>query len=124
MPVQNAIDVVRALDEFAAEPMAACMSCHPSADCHSRCCYPARGVASVARKLFSHAETVAGGLLSYGRAAIEQYHGAAAYIDRLLRDLPVPFPTKYDLVINLKTAKAMGLTIPEGFLLRADELIE
>jgi len=54
---------------------------------------------------------------------------AAAYVDRLLRgakviDLPVQFPTKFELIVNLKTAKAIGLTIPEAFLLRADELIE
>ena len=70
-----------------------------------------------------------GGLASYGHDPAEQYRQAAAYIDRILKgakagDLPVQNPTKYDLVINLKAAKALGLTIPESFLLRADELIE
>ena len=70
-----------------------------------------------------------GGLMSYGTDQIEQMRGAASYVDRLLRgekpgNLPVQAPTKFQLVINLKTAKAMGLTIPEAFLLRADELIE
>jgi ABC-type uncharacterized transport system substrate-binding protein len=70
-----------------------------------------------------------GGLMSYGIDQIRQYQGAAIYLDRILNggkpgDLPVQAPTKYQLMINLKTAKALGLTISESFLLRADELIE
>jgi putative tryptophan/tyrosine transport system substrate-binding protein len=71
----------------------------------------------------------AGGLASYGIESTESFRSAAGYVDHLLRgakasDLPVQAPTKFQLAINLKAAKALGLTIPEAFLLRADEVIE
>jgi putative ABC transport system substrate-binding protein len=78
---------------------------------------------------FDRAFVAAGGLISYGLRYIDRYRRAAGYVDRILKgekpaDLPVQAPTKYETVVNLKTAMALDLTVPQSILLSADEVIE
>jgi putative ABC transport system substrate-binding protein len=78
---------------------------------------------------FSRQFVDGGGLISYGPDTVDKFRRAASYVDRILRDekpgdLPVQAPTKYELVVHLKTAKALGLDVPQSLLARADQVIE
>jgi len=77
----------------------------------------------------THVFVSAGGLLSYGPDEVDNFHRTASYVDRILRgakpaDLPVQLPVKFEMALNAKTAKALGLTVPQSILLRADKVIE
>ena len=78
---------------------------------------------------WTHSFARDGGLLSYAADTGELWRRAASYVDRILHgaqpaELPVQFPTKFEMIVNLKTAKALGLNVPQSILLRADEVIE
>jgi putative ABC transport system substrate-binding protein len=129
-PVRNSFEIVRAIDAFALEPNGGLVVLPPSPTPAVReTIFQLAAQHRLPTFFFSRNDVVAGGLMSYATDTADRYRRAAAYVDRLLRgakviDLPVQFPTKFELVVNLKTAKAIGLTIPESFLLRADEVIE
>ena len=101
---------------------------------HSRPCIAWRSYSAAARNNIPAVDPRSdyardGGLLSYGVDQVDPWRRAAAYVDRILRgakpgDLPVQFPTKFEMAVNLKTAKALGLTIPPVVLAIADEVIE
>ena len=130
MPVRNTVEITRAVDAFAAEPRGGLLVLPPP---------PAGTIRDTIFQLATEhrlpaiysgmATAAAGGLLAYGTDFVDQHRRAAAYVDRILRgakinELPVQFPTKFNLVINLKAAKAIGLAIPPTLFALADEVIE
>jgi putative ABC transport system substrate-binding protein len=129
-PYRDAADLVRALDAFASEPNGGLIVLPPNPVGSNRALVNRLAVQHVLPAIYpSRENTAEGGLMSYGPISRDLYGSGASYVDRILRgakvsELPVQFPTKFELVINLKTAKAIGLTISEAFLLRADEVIE
>ena len=130
LPIRDAVDIVRAIDAFAAEPNGGLLVLPPPPTGANREAIIRLAAQHRLPAIFNNRDVAAaGGLIAYGNDVVDQHRRAAAYVDRLLRgakvsELPVQFPTKFELVINLKTAKAIGLAIPEAFLLRADEVIE
>ena len=130
VPYRDPFDLVRGIDEFAAEQNGGLIIVPPQPNVAGR-----RTVFRLAAQhrlptIYQARQFAAeGGLLAYGSAAIDRFPRAASFVDRILRgakvsDLPIEFPTKFELVVNLKAAKAIGLTLPRSFLARADEVIE
>lgn len=130
LTVHTAAEIERAVSEFAGEPNGGLIVAPHAVTVEHRnvilglatkyrlpALYPLRNYAT------------SGGLISYGTNPIDPFRQGASYVDRILKgekpgDLPVQLPTKYELVVNLKTAKALGLTVPPSLLTRADEVIE
>jgi putative tryptophan/tyrosine transport system substrate-binding protein len=129
-PVRSSVDAVRAINAFAIEPNGGVVIMPPPPNIAIRDTILQLTAEHRLPTINSFRKLVAaGGLISYGSNTVDRYSHAASYVDRLLRgakviDLPVQFPTKYELVVNLKTAKALGLTIPPNLLALADEVIE
>jgi putative ABC transport system substrate-binding protein len=132
IPFGNAAELDRALDSFAAEANVGLIVI-PSAATGTRESRQALLLKAAAHRTpvihWDKAYPADGGLMSYGSDFGDIHRRAATYVDRILRgakisELPVQYPTKFDLVVNLKAAKAIGLTIPESFLVRADEVFE
>jgi putative tryptophan/tyrosine transport system substrate-binding protein len=130
MPVRNVAEIERAVPDFAAEPNGGLIIVPPQPSGPEREAINRLAVRHRLPSVYQDRSQVAeGGLLSYGADIVEIYRTGAFYVDRILRgtkpgDLPVQFPTKFQFVVNLKTAKAMGLDVPTSVLLRADEVIE
>ncbi len=130
MPYRNAAELERAIAAFAAEPNGGLFMVPPPPYPGNRELIHRLALKHRLPTIYPNRLNAAeSGMMSYGSDPVEASRTAATYVDRILRgakvsELPVQFPTKFELVINLKTAKAIGLAIPESLLLRADELIE
>jgi putative ABC transport system substrate-binding protein len=130
-PVETAADIERAIESFARVPNGGLLL---PPDTTIAGFHRDLTIALAARHRLPAVYTdrvfvVGGGLMSYDIDRVDEYRQAASYVDRILRgekpaDLPVQAPVKYETVLNLKTAKALGLTVPDLLIVRADEVIE
>jgi putative tryptophan/tyrosine transport system substrate-binding protein len=126
----DAHEIDRAVTAFAREPNGSLIvTAGPSTVVHRDLIVTLAARHKLPAVYFDRTPVAGGGLMSYGPDLVGQFQQAASYVDRILKgekpaDLPVQAPTKYQLVINLKTAKALGLTVPATLLARADEVIE
>jgi putative tryptophan/tyrosine transport system substrate-binding protein len=129
-PYRDAVDLVRGIDAFASEPNGGLIILPPRpADANRGAILRLAAQPRIPTIYQDRAFPVEGGLMAYGSNTDDNFRRVSYFVDRIFRgakvgELPIEYPTKFGLVINLKTAKAIGLTIPEAFLLRADKLIE
>jgi putative tryptophan/tyrosine transport system substrate-binding protein len=130
MPIKDATDIEHAIESFGLEPNGGLLFPGDITTIVHSDLIVALGAKHRLPAIYTYSFWVArGGLMSYGIDPVDMYRRAASYVDRILRgekpaDLPVQFPTKFELSINLKTAKAIGLKVPPTLLTRADEVIE
>jgi ABC-type uncharacterized transport system substrate-binding protein len=130
LDVRDAGEVERGIATFARAPNGGLIvTASPAATRHRTLVVALAARHKVPAVYFDRFFITAGGLISYGPNLVDQFRRAAGYVDRILKgekpaDLPVQAPTKYELVINLKAAKVVGLTVPDTLLARADEVIE
>ena len=123
-------EIQRAVSDFAAEPNSGLIVTASSlATIYSKLIIDLAARYWLAAVYPNRLHVVAGGLASYGPAFLDQFRGAADYVDRILKgakpgDLPVQTPSRFELALNLKTARTLGLSVPRIVLLRADEVIE
>jgi putative ABC transport system substrate-binding protein len=128
--VRDAAEIERAVAAFARSPNGCLIvTAGPSASRHRDLIIALAARHKLPAVYNERSFVAAGGLISYGPDYVDQYRLAAGYVDRILKgekpaDLPVQAPTKYELAINLKTAKTLGLTVPNALIGRADEVIE
>jgi putative tryptophan/tyrosine transport system substrate-binding protein len=128
--VENVADVERTIEAFARTPNGGLLlppDTHTNV--HRDLIIALATQYSLPTVFFARVFVAAGGLMSYGVDNVDMYWQAAAYVDRILRsdnpaDLPVQAATKFETIVKLKTAKALGLTVPPGLLVAADEVIE
>jgi putative ABC transport system substrate-binding protein len=130
IPYRDDVEIVHGIDAFAAEPDAGLIVMPPPPTTTDRQLIIRLAAQHQLPAMYQDRfSIVAGGLMAYGTNPAARYTRAASFVDRILRgakvsELPIEFPTKFELVINLKTAKALGLTIPETLLATADEIIQ
>src|SRR5579863_1998943 len=128
--VRDAGEIERAITEFAGSPNGGLIALsNPGTAIHRKLIIMLAARHKLPAVYFEHTFAADGGLISYGTDYIDQYRQAAGYVDRILKgekpaNLPVRAPTKFELVLNLKTAKALSLTVPNNLLSTADEVIE
>jgi putative ABC transport system substrate-binding protein len=130
LPIANGDDITRSIEAFAGAPNGGLLSPNDTTAEENRDLILALAARYRLPAVYAFRDFVtAGGLMYYGTDLVTHFRRAASYVDRVLRganpaDLPVEAPTKYETVLNLKTAKALGLSVPESLLVRADDVIE